>query len=249
MRMGEPARMGTMNSVHEVFEHRAALAPDAIAVNCGPGRYTYAELNVRANRLARHLREYGVGQGEKVGVRVERSLEMVVGLLAVLKAGGCYVSPDLRQPRDRLRTIFADAGITVVLTQAHLLPELDGLAVPPGDPRSRRRRAGGPVPTSGCPAEPDRAAYVAFTSGSTGLPKGVVVPHRGVIRLVHEVDYARLGPASGCCACRPLAFDASTLEIWGALLTGATLEVHPAGRRRRASWARSWSSAASLSRG
>ncbi len=214
-----------MNSVHEVFEHRAALTPDAIAVNCGPDRYTYSELNVRANRLARHLRENGVGQGEKVGVRVERSLEMVVGLLGVLKAGGCYVAPDLRQPRERLRTIFADAGIKVVLTQAHLLPELEEPAVRP----VILDRAGDGLDGTdlGLPGDPESPAYVAYTSGSTGVPKGVVVPHRAVLRLVVDPGFVTIGADDAVLQLAPISFDASTLEVWAPLLNGARLAVFP----------------------
>lgn len=220
--------MGTMNSVHEVFEYQTALTPDAIAVNCGPDRYTYSELNVRANRLARRLREYGVGQGDKIGICVERSLEMVVGLLAVLKAGGCYVSPDLRQPRERLRTIFADAGITVLLTQAHLLPELDGLA---DRPVILDRADDGldrwPGTDLGLPGDPESPVYVAYTSGSTGVPKGVVVPHRAVLRLVVDPGFLTIGADDTVLQLAPISFDASTLEIWAPLLNGARLAVFP----------------------
>ena len=217
-----------MNSVHELFEYRAALNPDAVAVGCGPDRYTYAELNVRANRLARRLREYGVERGDKVGICVERSLEMVVGLLAILKAGGCYVSPDLRQPRERLRTVFADAGIRVLLTQARLLKELDGLA---DRPVILDRADAGldelPGTDLGLPADPDGPVYVAYTSGSTGVPKGVVVPHRAVLRLVVDSGFLTVDADDTVLQLAPISFDASTLEVWAPLLNGARLAVFP----------------------
>ncbi|MGP3983829.1 amino acid adenylation domain-containing protein [Streptomyces sp. KR80] len=225
----EPVRSGTAHSVHEHFERHAALVPEATAVSCGTERISYAELNAQANRLARLLRDRGVGRGDNVGICAERSLEVIVALLAVLKAGGGYVALDPRQPRERHRTLLTDAGITVLLTQERLLGGLDGLAeetvvLDRLGAAGLDRYSGTDL---GLPADPDSPAYVAYTSGSTGSPKGVVVPHRAVLRLVIEPNFLTVGPDDAVLQFAPLAFDASTLEIWAPLLNGGRLVVFP----------------------
>jgi len=215
--------------IHELFEEQVERTPDAVAVVYDGQSLTYAELNKRANRVGRLLRQKGVGLNQLVAICVERSAELVVGLLAVLKAGGAYVPLDMKYPAARLQYMLTDTAPRVVLTQEHIrghLPqtvaevmtieealsqqlEVENLAVQDGELRS------------------ERAAYVMYTSGSTGAPKGVVVPHRAISRLVIDNGYAQI-EATDCIAhsSNP-AFDASTFEIWGALLNGASVLVVP----------------------
>jgi amino acid adenylation domain-containing protein len=214
-------------TVHEMFQRQAAGHPLRVAVSFDSRQLTYGELDRRANQLARHLRALGVGLEGMVGLCVERSPEMVVGLLGILKAGGAYVPLDPRHPDERQRTLIRDAGIRVVLTQERLLPSVRGLARTVCLDRDwpRIARQADTDPASG--ACPDSAAYVAYTSGSTGVPKGACVPHRAVTRLVVGPNYLSITADDVFLQLAPLAFDASTLEIWAPLLNGARLVVFP----------------------
>ncbi|HSF41300.1 MAG TPA: non-ribosomal peptide synthase/polyketide synthase [Thermoanaerobaculia bacterium] len=191
-------------TIHGLFEEQAALRPDAVAVVFGEQSLTYGELDLRAGRLARRLRSRGVGPEVPVGLSSERSLELIVAILGILKAGGAYVPLDPGDPRGLAE------DLPVILS-----PE--DLAVDEGE--------GMP----GVPASPDNLAYVMYTSGSTGRPKGVAVTHRNVVRLVRETGYARFGPDEVFLQLAPVSFDASTLEIWGPLLSGGRLAVPPPG--------------------
>ncbi len=209
-----------------LFEHVAARRPEHVALVLRGETLTYRQLNARANRLARKLVELGVARDGRVGLCAERSFEMIVALLAILKAGGAYVPLDPAYPAERLGLMLEDAGIEVLLVDAELadalpasgahrlvLDELDLVAFPDDDLPARS--AGGDL------------AYVMYTSGSTGRPKGVQVPQRAVARLVLDTDYARLDATRTLLALAPISFDASTLEIWGALLHGARLVLYP----------------------
>ena len=214
----------------ELFEAQAAARPDAVALTFGETELTYAELNARANRLAHHLRSLGVGPDVLVGLCAERSVEMVVALVGVLKAGGAYLALDAEYPPERLRLMLEDAGVGVVLTQQRLLdalPETDAevicLDAESGEGFGADER------NLHVEVSPDNLAYVAYTSGSTGRPKGVAVTHRNVARLVRRNWFARVDEREVFLQFAPVAFDASTFEIWGALLNGARLAVMPPG--------------------
>ncbi|MFP2903380.1 AMP-binding protein, partial [Corallococcus sp. 4LFB] len=182
---------------------------------------TYGELDAKANQLAHHLRELGVKRGTRVGVYVERSLEMVVGLLATLKAGGAYVPVDRNYPAERIALLLEDAGVGVTLTQQALVEKLPAGAGAPlcvdtaWEALSRHPETAPDVEVGGLDL-----AYIIFTSGSTGRPKGVCVPHQGITRLVVGNGFMRFGPDAVWSQTGPVAFDASTLELWGALLHG-----------------------------
>ena len=191
---------------------------------------SYAQLEARANQLAHHLRGLGVGAETVVGLCVERSLEMLIGLIGILKAGGAYLPLDPSYPRERLAFMLEDAGAPVLVTQAALLDRLPAHAA-----RIVRLDADWPAiaknPTT-APANrllPSNAAYVIYTSGSTGTPKGVVVSHQNIVRLVRKANYVELTPDDTFLHSAPLSFDASTFEIWGALLNGAKLVIYPDG--------------------
>ncbi|HZF12136.1 MAG TPA: amino acid adenylation domain-containing protein [Thermoanaerobaculia bacterium] len=224
-------------SLQELFAGQAHRTPDAPALRFassdGEHALTYAELDRRAGRLARRLRHLGVGLESRVGLCLERSLEMVVGVLGILKAGGAYVPLDPSYPRERLELLMRDSGAAALVTAERWrpvlpVPPLGGAALlcldrDPGWEKPAVELPGdGQVPSSAL-------AYVMYTSGSTGEPKGVAVTHRGVVRLVRETSYARFGPDEVMVQIAPYTFDASTPEIWGALLNGACLVIPPPG--------------------
>ncbi|HYG65328.1 MAG TPA: amino acid adenylation domain-containing protein, partial [Thermoanaerobaculia bacterium] len=220
-----PAEAG----LHELFEEEASRAPDSVAVDSDTGSLTYGELARRARALARRLQEAGVGPESRVGVCLGRSPEMVVALLAILRSGGAYVPLDPGYPRERLDFMLRDAGVRVLVARAPLppaLPDVSQARITLIDPNARVEMAG----VAGISGGGDRLAYVMYTSGSTGTPKAVGVPHRAVARLVRRQNgYARFGPDEVWLQLAPVSFDASTLEIWGALLHGGRLAVAPAG--------------------
>ena len=214
--------------IHQIFESRVEQAPEATAIVFEKQEVTYRELNERANQVARRLRKLGVKPGAAVGILLERSVEMIVGLLGILKAGGAYVSFDTDSPELRLDFALREAGISVVLTQRsrRSLVRADGLQVICMDAdwatvstESRENL------DDSC--SPDELAYITYTSGTSGVPKGIEIRHRSVVRLLFGVDYVQLGPAQTFLQLAPLSFDASTFEIWGALLHGAKCVVFP----------------------
>ncbi len=212
--------------IHELFEEQVERTPEVVAVVYGDDHLTFRELNARANRLAHHLRGLGVGPERLVGICVERSLEMVVGLLGILKAGGAYVPLDPGDPKDRLGLVVTDAQLSVLLTQKRLqemLPEHGARVVCLDTDWERVVEEG--TEDLDCATDGASAAYVMYTSGSTGNPKGVVVPHRAVARLVVNTDYVQLGPADVVAQVSNSSFDALTFEVWGALLNGARLVI------------------------
>ncbi|MFP5287287.1 MAG: amino acid adenylation domain-containing protein, partial [Thermoanaerobaculia bacterium] len=213
-------------TVHELFARQAERAPGAVAVTFGDQELTYGELDLRSRRLARRLRLQGVGSGSLVGLCTERSAEMVVGMLGILAAGGAYVPLDPSYPEERLAFMLEDTGAGVPVAQEHLagrLPAREGLRVEILD---REEDAHGPLELASLSSgvsSPGAPAYVIYTSGSTGRPKGVVVPHRAIVRLVRETDYVQLGPDDRVAQAANSSFDATTFEVWGALLNGGRL--------------------------
>ena len=191
---------------------------------------SYAELDRRSNALAWLLRRRGVSADMPVGVAIERGTGLVTALLAVLKAGGAYVPVDIGSPASRVAAMIGAAGARLVLVTAQTaaaMPRLAGVGMVRVDTElglAADERAAPPDVS-----HPLSLAYVSFTSGSTGVPKGVAVPQRAVIRLISDPTFASLGPGERLLHLAPVAFDASTLEIWGALLTGATVVIAPPG--------------------
>src|SRR5205085_287371 len=187
---------------------------------------SYAELNRQANQLAHYLREVGVAAESRVGVCLPRSAALVVSLLAILKAGGAYVPLDASYPAERLAFMVADAEVGVLLTNAALLevlPEHVGVVVQvDGDSELISAMPGSnPAGLSGG----DHLAYINYTSGSSGRPKGVAICQRNVLRLLCGVEYVRLDRQQTLLHLSPISFDASTFEIWGALLQGGRLAL------------------------
>jgi amino acid adenylation domain-containing protein len=219
--------------VHELFEEQVAKTPNAVAVVFEGEELSYAQLNGRTNQLAHYLRELGVRPDDRVAICAERSLEMVVGLLAVLKAGGAYVPLDPAYPVERLRFMIEDSAPAALLTQSHLeklfagidgsLPVLDlASATPPWQEHPETNPARHAI---GLGAQ--QLAYVIYTSGSTGTAKGVLVTHLNVVRLVKNTNYVDFTPPLTIGHLSNTAFDAATFEVWGALLNGCRLAVIP----------------------
>jgi amino acid adenylation domain-containing protein len=212
--------------IHELFEEQAEKYPEAVAVVFEDQHLTYRELNRRANQLAHHLRTLGVGPEVLVGVCVERSVEMVVGLLGILKAGGAYVPLDTDYPKERLSFLLKDAQPSVLMTQKCLLedlPEYEEAQVVCLDTDWEEIAQGGEEnPISGARAE--NLAYAIYTSGSTGAPKGVMLTHGGLLNLVfwHQRAFA-VTRADRATQVAGLAFDASVWELWPYLSAGASV--------------------------
>lgn len=214
--------------IHELFEIEATRRPDAVAVVYEGQRLSYAELNAQANQLARYLIAQGMQPGEYVPVIEERNLRLIVAQLAVLKAGAAYVPMDPKLPEERQAFMIRDCAARRVLgTGARTMATTDEgfqwIDLAGLESSLRDLPTANPAVSLSTPA----SAYVMYTSGSTGVPKGVVVPHHGVLRLVINCDYANFVEQDCIAHCSNPMFDASTLEVWAALLHGATLVVAP----------------------
>ena len=215
--------------LHQLVERQVQLAPDAPALACGDDTLTYAQLNARANRLARHLRGLGAGPDVLVGVFMERSLDLGVALLAILKAGAAYLPLDPAYPPDRIAFMLRDAAAPVLLTQETLLPSLpEATCTVLCLDRDADRWAGlsdsDPEPL----ASPANLAYAIYTSGSTGTPKGTLVEHRNVVRLLYATQpWFHFGPHDVWTVFHSPAFDFSVWELWGALATGGCAVLVP----------------------
>jgi len=224
-----PAARPGPGCIQHLFESQASLTPDSIAVTDGARHLTYRELDGHANRLSLKIRRRGAGPDHLVGVCLERSLEVVVSILAILKAGAAYLPLDPVQPLERLEFMLADSGARLLLTtpdtgarfQAGTACQiLVDLSEPPACPE---QPANAPEASS-----PDHLAYVIYTSGSTGRPKGVLVTHRNVVRLFHSTAaWFRFSPEDVFSLFHTYAFDVSVFEMWGALLHGGRLVVVP----------------------
>ncbi|MEU9987178.1 amino acid adenylation domain-containing protein [Streptomyces sp. NPDC048045] len=218
--------------VEELFAERARTAPGHPAVVHGDTVLSYAELDHRSELLAARLREEGLPPREPVALLLRREPTLVVAALAVLKAGGVYLPIDPDYPADRVAYLLADSGARRVLSVSDLA---DGLAAThdrPGEDFTvltldtwdwRQTPGATPPAPDGPPPGADDAAYLMYTSGTTGKPKGVLVPHRGITRLVTGVDYVRLDATTRMAQVGTTGFDASVWEMWGALLGGGTL--------------------------
>jgi arthrofactin-type cyclic lipopeptide synthetase A len=216
--------------VHELFEAQVRVRPDSVAVVHRDEVLDYAALNARANQLAHYLGSLGVKPDDRVAVCLRQGVDMVISLLAVLKAGGCYVPLDSNYPQERIRHMLSDSAPVALLTQLSLTELVGTHALPtlvldaPSDREALKSQ-----PTHDPVKSPDlndsHLAYVIYTSGSTGEPKGVMVEHHSVVRLVTTRDYVQLDSSTVMAQASNTSFDAATFEIWGALLNGGRLVV------------------------
>ncbi|MCC7054600.1 MAG: amino acid adenylation domain-containing protein [Gemmatimonadaceae bacterium] len=199
--------------VVSLFEAQARRAPASIALRSRDREYSYAAVDRLANALGRRLAAAGVSPGSRVMLDVERSAEFVIAVVAILKCGAAYVPIDPAYPAEHKRHLREDASPSLTLDEATMSRLFDGLLPEESPPPARAT------------IRPDDLAYVMFTSGSTGRPKGVMVPHRGIARLVQRPGCIDISSSDVFLFASPLSFDASTLEIWGALLNGACLAI------------------------
>jgi amino acid adenylation domain-containing protein len=210
--------------IHELFAAEVEKTPDNIAVVFDGQKLTYQQLNYQANKVAHYLQSLGVGTEVLVGISVERSLEMIVGLLGILKAGAAYLPLDPTYPKERISFMLADSQVQVLLTQQKFVQgfaESGAKTVCLDQDWELIDRQNQENPTSNVTSE--NLAYVIYTSGSTGTPKGVPVPHRAVNRLVCNTNYVQFTTTDRTAQASNTSFDAATFEIWGSLLHGATL--------------------------
>ena len=215
--------------LHELFEEQVRRTPERVAVVYEQQRLTYGELNERADRLAHHLILLGVGPDERVGLYVERSLGMVIGLLAILKAGGAYIPLDPNYPQDRLAFILEDCRPLVLLTQRSLRDRLqprnvdivclDDLPIQPTDNEDARSQFG---------RQQSDLAYVLYTSGSTGQPKGVEIPHRALVNFLKAMEHEPgITIEDRLLSVTSLSFDIAGLELFLPLIVGAQVTIAP----------------------
>lgn len=227
--------------LHQLFEAHAARHPDAPAVLFEEQRISYQELNQRANRLAHHLRSLGVGIEARVGLCVQRTPEMIIGILGILKAGAAYVPLDPQYPAERLRFMLDDTETQVLLTQAALTVRLPAGAarqqVQVDADAERIAQASSDNPVSGIRST--NLAYVIYTSGSTGVPKGIAIEHRGVVNNITDLNRRfAVGAADRVLGLSSLSFDMCVYEVLGMLAAGGTVVLPDAGRERDAEhWA------------
>jgi amino acid adenylation domain-containing protein len=223
--IGAPHKYPRDACVHTWFERQVEKTPNAVGVSFQGRTLAYGELETRANQLAQYLCRIGLSPGCFVALCVERSIEMVVAMLAILKAGAAYVPIEPSQPAERLAFILADAQASLVLalrrSDLKLPPESRVVWLDQDEPAIAREPPC-PMPARSTAAD---VAYLMYTSGSTGQPKGVCIPHRAILRLVVNTDYIELGSSDVVAQAANPAFDAATFEVWGALLNGARLEI------------------------
>lgn len=212
--------------IHTLFEAQVERTPESIAVVSEENHFSYSQLNSRANQIARYLQSLGVNPGTRVGVYIERSVDMVVGILGILKAGGTYIPLDLSYPLERLIFMIDDAQISVLLTQEHLFDNFPSsfmrVVCIDADWEAFAQES---QENCVCEVTTSHLAYIIYTSGSTGKPKGICVSHQSVNRLTFNTNYIKLESDDKVAQLSNVSFDAATFEIWGALLHGAQLTV------------------------
>lgn len=214
-------------SIHVVFAEQVRLRPEAIALVQGVTEISYAELNRTAEAIASGLVDQGVEPGARIGICMARSAELISAMLGILRAGCCYVPLDPEYPQSRLEFMIQDAELSAIMVDDASAERVPSWAVPLL--RTSDLLTAGRTDTHLVPVSASAPAYLMYTSGSTGQPKGTLIPHRGIVRLVCGADYADLSPNQTFLQLSSPSFDAATFEIWAPLLNGGKLVLMPAG--------------------
>lgn len=209
-------------TVYELFEQQVEKTPSKTALVCGNKKLTYRELNEKANSLAWILKEKGVKSDTIVGIIAGRTIEMIVGTLAILKSGGAYLPIESRYPYERVKYMIEDSKIGLILSEEKYLKKISGdvETININENGLYSKKNSNPE----CNNTPQNLAYVMYTSGSTGNPKGVMIEHRGIVRLIKNINFINLKEDDRILQTGAIVFDAATFEIWGALTNG--LELH-----------------------
>jgi amino acid adenylation domain-containing protein/thioester reductase-like protein len=215
--------------IHQLFEQQAAQNPNATALIYRDQTVKYHELDIMANQLAHYLIAKGVQPDMPVGLYIERSVNMIIGILGILKAGGCYVPIDINHPLQRINYLINSSNIQLMLTQQSLSNAVfDNSELVTLSLDSEWHKLENHLLTAPCTStSADNLAYINYTSGSTGQPKGVALPHRGVTRLAKNTNYLKLRPSKKMLQVSSISFDTSAFEIWASLLNGSTLVIYP----------------------
>lgn len=210
-------------AVPTVFAEMVATHPDKTAVKTDDNSLTYTQLDDASSRAAALLQSQNIKKGDCVGLMMDRSPDLIIALLGILKAGAAYVPIDPTYPASRVALMLEDSAAKAIITERDDL-DLPCPTIHPAQLGEAPQEAFHPVELSG-----EDLAYIIYTSGSTGRPKGTLIPHRGIVRLVRETDYIQFGPGETFLLSSPVTFDASTLELWGSLLNGGRLALLPPG--------------------
>lgn len=228
LQYNETQRNYSQQPVHDLVYQQAQLSPNKIAIIYGQERITYGELLNKAHQLAHFLIAHGVKRGERIGVYMERYIELNTTLLGILIAGAAYVPLDLAYPLERIHYMVKDASLKFIITQTSLhndlpLPKEQILFIDTLKDELQKH----PITPTATPVSQNDLAYIIYTSGSTGQPKGVSVPHKGIVRLVDNTNYISLSHLDVVAQAANTSFDAATFEIWGALIHGASMVIVP----------------------
>ncbi|MCP4217867.1 MAG: amino acid adenylation domain-containing protein, partial [bacterium] len=212
-------------TIHQLFHEQVETHGDAIALSGGQLSLSYKELNRKSALLAHVLREKGVAPDVVVGIMADRSIEIIIGILAILKAGGAYLPIDPGYPQERKRYMLADSDVRILLSETGVkigALEIENVKLS-ADQKTTHPTLGTLLEVGARPAGPGNLAYIIYTSGSTGVPKGVMVEHGNVVRLVKNPNYVELSQATRVLQTGAPVFDATTFEVWGPLLNGGSL--------------------------
>ncbi|MGP3740074.1 AMP-binding protein [Bacillus sp. 4A_MP2] len=213
------------------MRHHATHTPHHPALVCNHQNITYAELEKQSNQFANYLIKMGVTKASHIGLALERSPQLIVSILAITKIGAVYVPIDINYPSERIQFMIKDAELSFLLTTSHVTQSLTSLPIPTIYlDKEKHLILTQSTSNPSFDAKPSDAAYIMYTSGTTGKPKGVVITHRCIVHLTHNPSFLPVNSSDTLALLSTISFDSSTFEIWSALLNGATLAIPPSGK-------------------